>query len=86
MSEYRISQEISLFEMIDEYTKRIRRVIDEQTITNVENQLAGYGYVKVIRCRDCRNLAPSPFPPWCDRYEIDVELNGFCAWAERKEG
>lgn len=41
---------------------------------------------RIVRCRDCEYLAPFPIPPWCGRYEMDVESDGFCAWAERKEG
>ena len=88
MSEYRIKQDINLFEIVDEYTKRISRVIDEQTLANVENQLAEYGYVKVVRCKDCKFRCFDE----CTRidegfkdYWFAIDPDGFCAWAKRKE-
>ena len=88
MSEHRIKQDINLFEIVDEYTKRISRVIDEQTLANVENQLAEYGYVKVVRCRDCKWFSYITEPPECYRVQgcMIVEPDDFCAWGKRKDG
>ena len=97
MSEHRIKQDINLFEIVDEYTKRISRVIDEQTLANVKNQLAEYGYVKVVRCKDCAHYyeAEEYHPQgnydrrcckYFGTYDDEVEPDGFCKWAERKEG
>ena len=50
--EYR--DEFNVTDIARKYAERISRVIDEQTLANVEHQLAMYGYVKVVRCRDCK--------------------------------
>ena len=49
--EYR--EEFNVADIARKYAERVARVIDEQTLANVENQLAEFGYVKVVRCRDC---------------------------------
>lgn len=86
MSEYRISQEINLFEIADKYAKRLQEQVDEMTLDKAADALAKFGYVKVVRCRDCRfSLAHGN---GCGRNQdiYDAEPDGFCAWAERKEG
>lgn len=42
---------------------------------------------EIVRCRDCRFAIAKGYG--CGRGNeeyLDVEPNGFCAWAERKEG
>ena len=97
MSEHRIKQDINLFEIVDEYTKRISRVIDEQTLANVKNQLAEYGYVKVVRCRDCKHFTPkgthkfengktnADYCTYVRGWMLQITPDGFCAWASKRE-
>lgn len=82
--EYR--EEFNVTDIARKYAERVARVIDEQTLANVENQLAEFGYVKVVRCRDCMYYQHNSFHR-CDLYSIshEVEPDGFCAWASRKE-
>ena len=51
--EYR--EEFNIMDIAKKYAERIDRVIDEQTLVRVESQLAEYGYVKVVRCMDCKH-------------------------------
>ena len=92
MSEYRIKQDMTVFEIVDDYTKRIINAIDEQTLKNVENKLLEYGYVKVVRCKNCIYYEhdPNPIDPgWpmmCERTGDDMlEPYGFCAWGIPKD-
>ena len=43
----------------------------------------------IVRCRDCVNYSGEDdeiYPKWCMQMNItEVEPDGFCAWAERKE-
>lgn len=81
--EYR--EEFNVTDIVRKYAERVACVIDEQTLANVEDQLARYGYVKVVRCIDCRfSIAHGN---GCGRNQdfYDVEPYGFCKWAERKE-
>ena len=49
---------------------------------------------KVVRCRDCRHHYTAParneLGPYelhyCDLLDYEVEPEGFCSWAKRKEG
>ena len=110
--EYR--EEFNVTDIARKYAERVARVIDEQTLANVENQLAEFGYVKVVRCRDCKffnmpnwdntlaMLYGEP-PMTCDLLShnewrmdgdrrvaettfLEVQPNGFCAWAVRRDG
>lgn len=86
--EYR--EEINVTDIARKYAERVARVIDEQTLANVENQLAGFGYVKVVRCRDCRWAKPDQSDHeyreyyHCDMWIADVGANGFCFRGLRK--
>lgn len=56
-----------------------------------EEVLARLGYVKVVRCKDCRtantgNAKPELGEPiWCRYFGQYVNPNGYCVWGERKE-
>ena len=45
----------------------------------------------LVRCRDCKRVTVDQGdhdyrePLWCGLFHIDVSLDGFCAWGERKE-
>jgi uncharacterized CHY-type Zn-finger protein len=54
------------------------------------NPLSSSEYVKVIRCRDCKHFtyadATHGNDDWCAKHEhIGWSVNGFCAWAERRD-
>ena len=51
--EYR--EEFNITDIARKYAERVGYVIDEQALANVEHQLAEYGYIKVVRCRDCKH-------------------------------
>lgn len=82
-------EEFNVIDMARKYAERVARVIDEQTLANVEDQLVGYGYVKVVRCRDCKHYKKlSDDKGACHPLGIvfaDMD-DGYCAWAVRKEG
>ena len=44
---------------------------------------------EIVRCRDCENYSGEDneiYPKWCMQMNItEVEPDGFCAWAERRE-
>ena len=44
--------------------------------------------VPVVRCKDCARCVPYKGVPFCNKWRTfpEVELDGFCAYAERKEG
>ncbi len=77
--EYR--DEFNVMDIASKYAERISRVIDEQTLANVEHQLAEFGYVKVVRCRDCKYFA---WFGWCNRHDIGTSEKRYCAWSERR--
>ena len=54
--------------------------------------LARLGYVKPVRCRDCKCFSVDKSDHeyrsdcWCSRWYTDmVEPDGFCAWGKRKK-
>lgn len=84
MSEYITSNGV-FNDFVDKYVERVSHVIDEKTLEKLERELAEYGYVKVVRCRDCRFAVAKGYG--CGRGNdgyLDVEPDGFCAWGERE--
>ena len=44
---------------------------------------------EIVRCRDCRWCMAYSKATYCDRFAHElptVELDGFCAWGERRAG
>ena len=81
--EYR--DEFNAMDFASKYAERISRVIDEETLANVEHQLAMYGYVKVVRCKDCANPSFDEFGDgWCNENCREVKPWDYCAWGERE--
>ena len=80
---YVYRQEIDLTEIADEYAKRIQERVDGIALDKAAGTLAKYGYVKVVRCRDCERFDGEH--EGCRRFSHYVEPDGFCAWGERKE-
>ena len=87
MSEYITSYGVfNINDFVDKYVERVSRAIDETFLEKLERELAEYGYVKVVRCRDCRFAVAKGYG--CGRGNdgyLDVEPDGFCAWGVRKE-
>ena len=56
-----------------------------------EEVLARMGYVKVVRCRECKRSIIDQTaheyrePMWCRRFNRDVKPDCYCSWGERKE-
>lgn len=44
--------------------------------------------VHVVRCKDCARCVPYKGVPFCNKWRTfpEVGLDGFCSYAERKEG
>jgi len=85
-SEFSYFSELDVNGYVDKVVKCVNRLIDEDALKKVEDQLAEYGYVKVVRCRDCRFRCYNE----CTRidegfkdYWFAIEPDGFCAWADK---
>ena len=85
-------------DLVDEYAGRIQRGVDAAALDKAAGALAEFGYVKVVRCRDCvhmhtvrRWLGMDVDECWlhADREsgalgKERIEPDGFCAWGERR--
>lgn len=46
---------------------------------------------EIVRCRDCENARVQPWNPitrtglWCVEHDIPIDVDGFCAWGERRD-
>ena len=73
---------------LDEMAHRVAERIENELTQQI---LARLGYVKVVRCRECRRVTIDQGdhdyrePLWCGLFRMDVSLDGYCAWGERKE-
>jgi hypothetical protein len=99
MNEFTCRHEINLSEIADEYAKRLEERVDEMALDRAADTLERFGYVKVVRCRDCKYLDTTrgTLVPragicmdTCTRLGTQIPQqnidSGFCAWAIRKEG
>ncbi len=84
--EYR--EEFNITDIARKYAERVSHVIDEQTLANVEHQLAGYGYIEVVRCRDCSWFCEGSEVhvtyDWCRNFDCETDEDGYCAWSDRR--
>ena len=84
------------FELISD----LQEQVDEMTLDKAADALAKFGYVKVVRCRDCEHATISTLGlckycemwvlPDVDGYgcdsQVNLPLDFFCAYGKRKEG
>ena len=82
MSDY--VETFDMSQLVDKYVERVSRHIDVEVLEKVERELAGYGYVKVVRCRDCEYLNVVGKCP-CGFHALE-DMDGYCKWGKRKEG
>lgn len=95
---YELRYDIDYSEYIDEIAKKVQHRVDQAALDKVADMLAEYGYVKVVRCRDCEHgyevdggmydCLGKLTTEW-DYYNDEprqnlVEPDGFCAWSERR--
>lgn len=70
--------------VLDEMARRAEENICEEV-------LARLGYVKVVRCRECKRSIIDQTAHeyreamWCRRFNRDVKPDGYCSCGERKE-
>ena len=82
--------------LVDEYAERIQRGVDAAALDKAAGALAEFGYVKVVRCRDCARFVPQGAyrlnggvvnKDTCDvirGFVVQIDPDGFCAWGERR--
>lgn len=80
--------EFNIEDFVDKYVERVNREIDQRVLDKVEHRLAEYGYVKVVRCRDCRHFITISAIEisFCARVDYEVMPDDFCSYGKRKEG
>lgn len=79
-------------DLVDEYAERIQRGVDAAALDKAAGALAEFGYVKVVRCRDC--VAYEPYHTYagmkldygeCMQHRRQTNDERFCWWAERSD-
>ena len=77
MSDIYESITLDLDKITDERIRRIVAATDEL----MDEKLASIGYVKVVRCRDCKHYEGV----LCTNGFIDGNPDAFCSWGERRD-
>ena len=85
--------EIDFSEMVNKIAEQLNRRIDEAAVEQVEDRLVELGYVKVVRCRDCK-YSIHFFHRDDERWQCaephqegdDVKPDAYCWRGERKKG
>lgn len=90
MIDYRIEHDFS--PMVDDVARRITHNVDQAALDKAAMTLERFGYVKVVRCRDCEytcHFWHHNDERWQCAHEmldgLDVSPGFFCAWGKRKE-
>lgn len=94
MSDYVETFDMTRF--LDRYAERMIRHIDAEVLKKVEADLARFGYVKVVRCRDCVYYDGEPDMESLDEkcwrdpnhtgHSTPTVADGYCWRGKRKEG
>lgn len=87
---YRVEHDFT--PMVDEIAAQIQHKVDQAALDKAAYTLEQFGYVKVVRCHDCKHFDNELDNDigTCDLGLEDtglfsiVESDGFCKWAERK--
>lgn len=82
-----LSTELDYVEVAEKVIRKMQRDFDAAVLAQCEHELASFGYVKVMRCGDCKWFSSLTEPPECYRVQgcMLVEPDGFCAWAEQRK-
>ena len=89
MTEYTYRIERDFTPEVNRIAAQIQHKVDQAALDKAADTLAEFGYVKVVRCRDCTNYATDELGDYCtllDFEDVKSIANGFCAWGERREG
>jgi len=93
MTELSIRQEMNPNGLVDEIAEKIERRVNQAALDKAASTLEEYGYVKVVRCRDCA-YSIHFFHHDDERWQcaephqegVDVKPEAYCWRGERKEG
>lgn len=89
-----MSEDFDFTSMVDDIAKRIQDEVDQAALDKAAVTLAKFGYVKVVRCRDCKRFMPQGTHHWKDGttnkdscsvvrgFVVQITPDGFCAWGE----
>lgn len=74
---------VKMYAVVDGEYREVMELQGEITLSECDEQLWQYDYVRVVRCRDCRNRPPKGY---CDFYLDGMQDNDFCSYGERRTG
>ena len=89
MSELSIRQEMDLNSRVDEIAEKIERRVNQAALDMSASTLEEYGYVKVVRCRDCEHYQDNhnnTFSCVFTKITSRAHPEGFCSWAVKRKG
>ena len=85
MIEYAYQMKYDLAPMVDRIAAQIQHKVDQVALDKIANTLEQYGYVKVMRCRDCKFGTPSGTLDYVNCF-FDKEnmrtFSDFCSWGK----
>ena len=100
MTEYTYRIERDFTPEVNRIAAQIQHKVDQAALDKIADTLEQYGYVKVVRCKDCKHY--DRHNARCTKFGIDCYLAdpqvsdlpgreytfgdyGFCAWGERRD-
>ena len=86
MSEYAYQMKYDLASMVDRIAAQIQHKVDQVALDKIANTLEQYGYVKVVRCRDCKYAPLMKYGNnQCVMHFLKTKPDNFCSWGKIKE-
>ena len=87
MIDYRLEHDFS--PIVDDVARRIAHNVDQAALDKAAMTLERFGYVKVVRCGDCKFYDEDDGygNHGCTLLDFGTKdmAEGFCSWAERRE-
>lgn len=70
------------------FIKENRSQVQDEQIRNMFTDIPPADVVKVVRCKDCKNLYADDNGKlhWCDCHRMFVGLDDFCNYGKREDG
>lgn len=88
---------MSEYVSITQFVNSCVNEINEREAERLADRLNELGYVKVVRCRDCKHFTPkgthkfengktnADYCTYVRGWMLQITPDGFCAWASKRE-
>ena len=82
-------EKVKMYAVVDGEYREVIELQGEITLSECDEQLWKYDYVRVVRCKDCQHEEEPIYEKyvrdcWCRKHGICVYENDYCSYGERR--